>query len=84
MYRLGRSVVQISLQPPAGLPAGDHPQHQQDRCPDRIWGEPDPEERPSGRRANRGRAGGAALLLSGGIRQGRSLPSPPRQQTSGQ
>lgn len=68
----------------AGLPAGDHPEHQQDRRPDRVWGEPDPEERSSGRRADRGRAGGAALLLPGGVRQSGSLPPPPRQQTAGQ
>lgn len=69
---------------PAGLPAGNHPEHQQDRCPDRVRGKPDPEERSPGRRADRGRAGGAALVLPGGVRQSGSLPPPPRQQTPGE
>ena len=77
-------MTNVCCLPSAGLPAGNHSEHQQDRRPHRVRGEPDPEERSAGRRADRRRAGGASLLLPGSVRQSGPLPPPPRQQTPGQ
>lgn len=69
------------LFPPAEFPEGDHREHRAHRRADRVWRGSDPEKFTAGRCADRGRAGGAALLLPGGVQPTGPLPSAPHSAT---
>lgn len=73
-------VFSLPVQPcdPAEFPEGDHPEHRADWWADCVWRESDPEELATGRGADRGRAGRAALLLPGGFQQAGPLPPAPQ------
>lgn len=59
------------------FPEGDHAEHGAHRRPDRVRRGSDQEKFTSGCRVDRGRAGGAPLVLPGGFQQAGPFPPAP-------